>query len=123
MQLPFLVGELQMDLRQYFRKLREVESTIIEDFPLVISLETSDGGKPGTASEVSRFNAAKMIIEGRAALADEASKAEYHARRIADQDAVHSADLARRVQVAIVDQTALAHINGRKNPSPSGSGK
>ena len=35
-----------MDLKQYFRKIRQVEAGLIETFPLVVSLETPDGGKP-----------------------------------------------------------------------------
>ncbi|MCU1294029.1 MAG: hypothetical protein JWP08_2879 [Bryobacterales bacterium] len=89
----------------------------------MISLETADGGKAGVASEVGRSNAAKLIVEGRAVLATEAEAADFRARQIASKEAFEAADLARRVQVAIVDQSALAHIKDRKNSSPSGSGK
>lgn len=106
-----------MDIRQYFRKLREIEAAIAEEFPIVVSLETADGGKPGIASEVSRLSAAKMIVEGRAVLADDTAKAEFRARQIAAREALEKADLARRLQVAIVDQTALAQIRDRKNPT------
>ena len=53
-----------MDLRQYFKKIRETEAALTEPFPLVVSLHTEDGGKPGMVSEVSREVAAKMIVEG-----------------------------------------------------------
>jgi hypothetical protein len=112
-----------VDIRQYFRKLREAEAALLQDFPIVISLETSDGGKAGIASEVSRANAAKMIVEGRAVLATEAEAADYRARQVASREAFESADLARRVQVAIVDQSALAHIKDRRNSNLSGSSK
>jgi hypothetical protein len=112
-----------MDIRQYFRKLRAAESTITEEFPMVISLETADGGKAGVASEVSRLTAAKMIIEGRAVLADEKEAAEFRARQIAEKEACENADMARRVQIAIVDQTALAHMKSKKHPAPSASEK
>lgn len=108
-----------MDIRQYFRKLRETEAAIADEFPIVISLETPDGGKPGIASEVSRLSAAKMIIEGRAMLADEAAKAEFKEKQLAAREALERADLARRLQVAIVDQTALAQIRDRKGSTPS----
>jgi hypothetical protein len=90
---------------------------------MVISLETADGGKAGVASEVSRLTAAKMIIEGRAVLADEKEAAEFRARQIAEKEASENADMARRVQIAIVDQTALAHLKNKKNPAPSASEK
>ncbi len=63
-----------MDLRQYFRKLREIENSLVDAYPVVISLETSDGGRAGVVSEVSRETAAKLIIEGRAILASEEQK-------------------------------------------------
>lgn len=41
-----------MDVRQYYRKIREVEADLRETYPLVISLETSDGGKAGDRKSV-----------------------------------------------------------------------
>ena len=57
-----------MDLRFYFNKIREISSSIPADFVSVISLETSDGGRAGVVSEVSRRDAARLIAEGRARL-------------------------------------------------------
>lgn len=91
-----------MDLRQYFRKMREIESNISEPFPVVLSLETPDGGKPGMLTEVSRFNAAKMIIEARAVLANEGEKQAYRDQQAALRSAAEKAELAKRVQVAIL---------------------
>jgi hypothetical protein len=91
-----------VDLRQYFRKMRELESNISEPFPVVVSLETPDGGKPGMLVEVSRFNAAKMIIEGRAVLATEDEKNAYREQQAAQRSAAEKAELAKRVQVAIL---------------------
>ena len=68
-----------MDLKQYFRKIRQIEASLSEIFPLVVSLETPDGGKPGLVSEISRELAAKMIVEGRALLASEEEKELYRA--------------------------------------------
>ena len=41
------------------------------EFPLVVSVETSDGGKGGTKTEVPRRLAAKLLVEGQARLAYE----------------------------------------------------
>jgi hypothetical protein len=112
-----------MDIRQYFRKLREAEAALTQDFPVVISLETADGGKAGIASEVSRSNAAQLIVEGRAVLATEEQVAEYRARQTASREAIAAAELARRVQVAIVDQSTLTQIKDRRSQPPSGSGR
>ena len=34
-----------MDLRQYFKKIRDTENGLTDLFPLMVSLETTDGGK------------------------------------------------------------------------------
>ncbi|MGA8030064.1 MAG: hypothetical protein WB992_23200 [Bryobacteraceae bacterium] len=96
-----------MDVKQYYRKVREVEATVSDPYPLVISLETSDGGKAGRGSEVSRELAAKLIVEGRAVLANEKDKELYHQRQAAMKKAADKVEFARRVQVAIVSDSDL----------------
>ena len=96
-----------MDLRQYFRKLREAEASLKDEFPLVISLETTDGGKGGQVTEVSRLQAARLIVEGRAALASEAEKQQYLAEQSAKKAAAEKAEMAKRVQVAILSDSDL----------------
>ena len=91
-----------MDLRQYFKKIREVESGLGDLFPVVVSLETPDGGKAGVASEVSPEQAAKLIVEGCARLATEAEKQAYYAKQTSERKAVERAEMARRLQVTIV---------------------
>lgn len=91
-----------MDVKQYYRKVREVASTLRGRDIFVISLETSDGGKPGVVSEVSRDTAAKLIVEGRAVVASDEETRAYLEQQIATRKAAHKADLARRVQVAII---------------------
>jgi len=96
-----------MDLRQYFRKLRQIEAGLTETFPLVVSLETPDGGKPGLVSEISREQAAKMLIEGRAVLASEEEKELYRQRQAQVKQAAEKAELANRVQIAIISERDL----------------
>jgi hypothetical protein len=71
-------GAKEMELRSYFQKIKQVESTIAELFTLVVSLETGDGGKAGTFTEVSRSLAAKLIVNGLARLADATEKQAYY---------------------------------------------
>ncbi len=92
-----------MDLRQYFRKIQEVENGLSEAFPLVVSLETSDGGKAG------------LIVELRAVVASEEQKVEFLAKQALAKKFAENADAARRVQVAIVSESDLHHYSGRKN--------
>ena len=96
-----------MDLRAYYKHIREVESTIAAPFVVIVGLETPEGGKPGVATEVSRFVAAKLIAEGRAVLAPEAAvKAFYDASAESRREAEASA-AAQKMQVTIVGHTDL----------------
>src|ERR1035441_7124302 len=54
-----------MDLQVYYQKIRETEAKMADEFPLVVSMETADGGKSGTTTEVPRRLAAKMLVEGK----------------------------------------------------------
>ncbi len=96
-----------MDLRHYFRKVRELEETLAEDFPMVVSRETAEGGKAGRVCEVSRAVAAKLIVEGKAEMASEEQRASYSLIQQEAKMAAERAELARRVQVAIVADTDL----------------
>ena len=95
-----------MDLRQYFKKVRATEGELADSFPLVVSLETSDGGKPGTTSEVTRLQAAKLLVEGFARLASDDEKKAYFTKQASDKKVAERADIARRLQVTIVDERA-----------------
>jgi hypothetical protein len=93
-----------MDLKQYFRKIREVEASIAEPDTFVVSLETADGGKAGIVSEVPRAIAAKLIVEARASLATKAERDGFLEQQAAVRAAAQKAELARRLQVAIVSE-------------------
>lgn len=99
-----------MDLRQYFRKIREVEATISVPHIFVTSLETADGGKAGVVTEVTRGIAAKMIAEGRAVVATEDEKQRFLADQENERVAADRADVARRLHVTVVS-------DGREHPS------
>lgn len=95
-----------MDIQAYFQKKRQIESSIETPYALVVSLETGDGGKAGQLTEVSRSNAAQLIVEGRARLASETELEEYaqaiaRARQMAEE--VH----ASKVQVAVLSEPEM----------------
>lgn len=91
-----------MDLRQFFKKIREVEASLAEHFPLVSSLETGDGGKPGVLSEVPRCQAARMILEGKARLASEEEKQVYIEQTAASRKYIDELESAKRLHVALL---------------------
>lgn len=77
------------DLRAYFDKIKKLEEVISEPFTVVVSVPTSDGGKAGVLTEVSRHQAARLVTEGKARLANEEETEAFRAetrRRIEEQD-------------------------------------
>jgi len=99
-----------MDLQVYYQKIREAETRIAEDFPLVVSLETTDGGKSGTKTEVPKRLAAKLQVEGLARLA---SKEELKAYREAVAEAKRVAERvasAERLQVTVLSNLELDRL-------------
>lgn len=109
-----------MDVKQYYRKIAEAEAEITEAYPVVISLDTEDGGKAGVTCEVSRPVAAKMIVEGRALLATAAQKEQYLDRQVLARKIAEKAEMARRVQVAIIAESDLkTSVPGKKNQDPA----
>ncbi|MBV8730802.1 MAG: hypothetical protein JO336_13440 [Acidobacteriia bacterium] len=76
-----------MDLRTYFQKIRDVESQIGDPYTIVVSVETGDGGRAGTTTEVSRAVAAKMIVDGSARLATAKEKQAFQSQRFIEQPA------------------------------------
>ena len=101
-----------MDMRVYYRKVQEQEQQITEAWPVVKSVETQDGGKPGILTEVSKRNAAILITEGKAQLASAEETQEFrqqakNAKLAADRD-----DAARRVQMSLVSTSELEALKG-----------
>jgi hypothetical protein len=91
-----------MDIRQYFKKIRDIEASIKEPYPLIVSADTEDGGKAGTVMEVSREEAAKAIAEGRAVAASEQQKKDYFEQEALRKQSADKAELSRRLQIAII---------------------
>ncbi|MEO8100794.1 MAG: hypothetical protein ABI811_24065 [Acidobacteriota bacterium] len=54
-----------MDLREYYRRIREVEAGIVEPFVTVVSRKSGDGGRKGAKTVVPRAVAARFLVEGK----------------------------------------------------------
>jgi hypothetical protein len=105
-----------MDLRLYYQKIRDAEAKIEDEFPVVLSRETGDGGKEGTLTEVPRRIAAKMVVEGMAHVASQAQKqaflyAQAEAKRVLDQLAQ-----AAQVHVTVLSSSDMDKL---KNARPA----
>jgi hypothetical protein len=104
-----------MDLRAYYRRIREIEAQLPADEVVVVSNETPDGGISGVRTEVSRRVAARLLAEGRGRLATEA-EAEEHRREMheAHRRAQEMA-AASKVQIAVVSETELRAYRSLKS--------
>jgi phage terminase Nu1 subunit (DNA packaging protein) len=96
-----------MNLKSYFQKLRELETSLTEPYIVVISQVTADGGREGLLTEVPREVGAKMIADGRAQVASEDTVKDFQekkaeAKRIADAEAA-----SKSMQVTLVPTADL----------------
>ena len=73
-----------MDLRAYYREVREVQRSFTEPFVVVVSEKTQDGGRAGVKSEVTTEIAARLIVDGKARAAT-AEETEGHRKEQAEQ--------------------------------------
>ncbi len=91
-----------MDLRSYYKRVREADATLTGEHVVMVSLETSEGGKAGVRTETPRAIAAKLIAEERARMATEEEAREFHEANREARSAYEEAEAARRVQVMVI---------------------
>ena len=103
-----------MDLKVYYQKLRATEGEIGEQFPVVVSKETSDGGKGGRYAEVTRAVAAKMTLDGSARLATPEEAKTYRDTQAEAKKAADQAAEAAKVQLTIVTAGEMARLTGAR---------
>ncbi len=104
-----------MDLRQYYKKLHEMESKMPETHVLVVSVETGDGGKEGVITEVPRRNACQLILDGRAKRAKPEEEEEYRLMESLKREEFQRVKRASTVRVQVVEMET-------KDPAPPKSG-
>ena len=99
-----------MDLQVYYQKVRETEELIPDEFTVIVSLKTGDGGKEGTQTEVPRRLAARMVADNLARLATGEELAAHRAamaelKRQAEQTAA-----ATRLQISVLSTRELEQL-------------
>ncbi len=99
-----------MDLRVFYQKLRKLEQEIADPQVVVVSHETSDGGREGRRSEVTRGVAAKLLLAGRARLATVEETSEYRSAMETALRAAEQKAMAERVQVNLITDAELRAI-------------
>lgn len=99
-----------MDLRSYYRNIRNIEASIEDEFPIVKSLNAELGGQTGRLTEVTRLVAARMITDG---LAELASAAETRKKRAVVESARKAEEdrrQAARIQFTILSEADLQAV-------------
>lgn len=96
-----------MDLRVFFQKLRKLEQEIPDAHVIVISHETSDGGRAGRLSEVARPVAARLILEGHAHLATPEEAEQFRAEARKAMEDAQQRQLMDKVQVNVISDADL----------------
>jgi len=96
-----------MNLKAYYQKIREVESSLHTPFVIVVSNDTPDGGKQGLLIEVAAQLAAKMIADGRAHLASDNEALAFRQKAAEAKRAADDEIMASKMQVTIVPTAEL----------------
>jgi len=103
-----------MDLKAFYQKLRKIETEIADPNVVVVSHETSDGGRAGMKVEVSRAIAARLLLEGRARIATAEEAAAYRESIEDRRREEEQRSMAQKVQVNLITDADLRAI---KNPT------
>lgn len=100
-----------MDMKKYYKRVREIESTLPDEVVL-ISKETPEGGKAGRFTEAPRHTAARLIAEGVAERASDADSAAF----IETTREQHADELRKRaaasIQVSVVTEEQVRALSG-----------
>jgi hypothetical protein len=126
----------KVDLKAYFKKIKEAAKTLSGDYQLVVSLTTPDGGKAGVITEVATAVASRLLVEAKARKATDEETKKYLEEQKAKRDAALKAVLAQTLQVqlargleallgpnssqqAVTATTRTTQTGGEAEPSPS----
>jgi hypothetical protein len=96
-----------MDLRIYYQKIRDERGKIADEYPVMVSNETPDGGKSGAMTEVTRDLAAKLLVDGTARMASKTEAAEFRQRQTDMRAAAEQERAASKVQLTVVPKEFL----------------
>lgn len=102
-----------MDLKVYYQKIRDEQARITDEFPIVVSLETPDGGKPGCCTEVPRAVAAKMITEGSVRLADAKEAEAYRDAQAKARAEAEAQAAASKMEVKFISAAELTKLQSK----------
>ena len=96
-----------MNVKAYYQKIRELERALTDSFVVIVSHDTSDGGKGGLLTEVPKHLAARMIADDRAHLASEDATLQFRVKSVEAKRTAEELLLANRRQVRPVPASEL----------------
>ena len=103
-----------MDLKKYYRKLRDIQRDILDDYVVVRSLPTPDGGVAGRLTEVGKEVAARMLLDGIAELAGP-DEIESFRRELDDQRLREEQKrAAAQIQFTVLSESDLRSLRQRE---------
>jgi hypothetical protein len=106
-----------MDLKAYYRKVREIETSIEDEFPVIKSIATEDGGQAGRLAEVTPAIAARMIHDGIAELATTEEVREFRKRAQEARTQEEQRRRAAEIQFTILSEADLRTLQGASRKS------
>lgn len=101
-----------MDLKAYYRKIRQAENELPQGDQLMVSLPTPDGGKAGVVSEVPREIASRMIVESKARRATAEETKAYREQLEARLAEIEEAAAAKSIHLHLVRELETAISRG-----------
>jgi len=104
-----------MDLRLYYHNLRKAEEEIADEFVVLVSHATPDGGKSGQMTEVPRHLGAQAIVEGRGRLATQEEASSFYKTSADARRAAEQATLATKVQVNLISESDLQSLRSPRD--------
>lgn len=96
-----------MDLKAYYRRIRELENSIEQEYVVIKSLPTEAGGQGGRLTEAPRAAAARMIVDGVVELASGEETREFHERAAEALRQEGERRRAAQVQFSIISEADL----------------
>jgi hypothetical protein len=106
-----------MDVKTYYRKLREIEA-ILSDETVLISKETAEGGRAGRFTEAPRAVAARLIVEGVAEQASKADAERYHEKVRQNYSDETRRRAAASIQVNVITEEQARALVSKPAPAP-----
>jgi len=99
-----------MEMRQFYKKIKELEEGIKSEEVIVVSNETPDGGIPGIKTEVKRSLAARMLAEGKVRLGTDEEAQLYQMEKEACYKRAQELISSSRVQLAVLTEAEMKAI-------------